>query len=103
MQKPHACRICDVGEEIKLSTDVIFKIKSTNEKVKYEWWVNDKKIKEDDERYRISDTRVLAIQEFESRSEGTYMCTLSTASEPVISVSTQVQLSLTGKEIYRYV
>ena len=100
MQEPHACLTSDVGEEIKLSTDVIFKVKSTNEKVTYEWSVNDKKIKENDDCYKISDEGVLSIQEFEKKYEGTYVCTLSTASQPIISISAQVQVHLKGKETY---
>ena len=98
MQEPHACLTSDVGEEIKLSTDIVFKVKSTDEKVKYEWSVNDKKIKENDDCYKISNNGVLSIQEFEKKYEGTYVCTLSTVSQPVVSVSTQVQVNLKGKE-----
>ena len=101
MQEPHACQINDVGEQVKLSADVIFEVKSTSEKVKYEWWIDDERIKEDDDRYKISDTGVLSIHEFEKCFEGQYKCIFSTTSEPVMSVSTQVQLSLTGKETYR--
>jgi hypothetical protein len=75
----------------------------SDEKIKYEWMVDHKKIKEDDDRYKISDTGVLSIKQFEKNFEGKYVCTLSTASEPVMSVSTQVQLNLMGKELYRYV
>jgi hypothetical protein len=73
----------------------------SDEKIKYEWMVDHKKIKEDDDRYKRSDTGVLSIQQFEKNFEGIYICTLSTASEPVMSVSTQVRLNLIGKEIYR--
>ena len=75
-------------------------MKSTNEKVKYEWSVDNKKIKESDDCYKISDNGVLSIQEFERKYEGTYVCTLSTASQPMVSVSTQVQVNLKGKETY---
>ena len=96
MQEPHACLTGDVGEEIKLSADVIFKVKSSNEKVKYEWWVDDERIKEDDDHYKISDTGVLLIHEFEKCLEGQYACIISTTNKPMMSVSAQVQLSLTG-------
>ena len=99
MQEPLACQTNDVGEQIELATDVIFNVKSTNEKVKYEWSVDDKKIKENDNYYKISDNGVLSIQEFERKYEGTYVCTLSTASQPMVSVSTQVQVNLKGKEV----
>ena len=99
MQEPHACLTGDVGEEIRLSTDVIFKVKSTDEKVKYEWTVNDKKIKGNDDCYKISDNGILSIQEFEQKYEGKYVCTLSTASKPVMSLSTHIQVNLKGKEV----
>ena len=99
MQEPYACQTNDVGEQIELATDVIFNVKSTNEKVKYEWSFDDKKIKENDNYYKISDNGVLSIQEFERKYEGTYVCTLSTASQPMVSVSTQVQVILKGKEM----
>ena len=73
-------------------------MKSTDEKVKYEWTVNDKKIKGNDDCYKISDNGVLSIQEFEQKYEGRYVCTLSTASKPVMSLSTQIQVNLKGKE-----
>ena len=98
MQQPHACQTNAVGEQVELSTDVIFEVKSTKEKVKYEWSVDDKKINENDDCYKISDNGVLSIQEFERKYEGTYVCTLSTASQPMMSVSTQVQVNLKGKE-----
>ena len=98
MQEPHACQTNDVGEQVELSTDVIFKVKSINEKVKYEWSVDNMKIKESDDCYKISDNGVLSIHEFERKYEGTYVCTLSTASKPVMSLSTQVQVNLNGKE-----
>ena len=66
-------------------------------KLRYEWWFDDEEIEEDDERYNISDTGVLSIQEFEKEYEGEYRCIVSTTNPPVMSVSTQVQLSLTGK------
>ena len=77
-------------------------MKSSDEKVKYEWWVDDERIKDDDDCYKISDTGVLSIQEFEKSYEGNYKCILSTTNEPVMSVSTHVQLKLTGKQIYTY-
>ena len=65
MQEPHACQTNNVGEQVNLSTNLFFKVKSADEKVKYEWWFDDERIKEDDHRYKLSDTRVLSIQEFE--------------------------------------
>jgi hypothetical protein len=101
MQEPCVCKTYDIGEKVKLSPDLLFKVKSTDEKVKYEWRIDDERIKEDDHRYKISDAGVLSIQEFEKMFEGQYVCTFSTASRPMMSVSTQVRLNLTGKEINR--
>ena len=101
MQEPHACQTSEVGGQVKLSIDLIFEIESTYEIVKYEWWFDDEKIKEDDDCYKISDTGGLFIHEFEKCFEGQYLCIYSTVNEPVMSVSTQVQLYLTGKKTYR--
>ena len=103
MQEPHACQTNDLGEHVKLSTDLLFKVKSIDEKVKYEWWIDDERIREDDDRYSISDTGVLSIQEFQKHLEGDYICIFSSENEPMMLVSAQVQLNLTGKEIYGYV
>ena len=103
IQEPHACQTNDLGEQVNLSTDLHFKVKSVDEKVKYEWWIDGERIKENDDRYKISDTGVLSIQEFEKYLEGDYICILSSASEPLMLVSAQVQLNLTGKKICGYV
>ena len=103
MQEPHACQTNDLGEQVDLSTDLHFKVKSIDEKVKYEWWIDGKRIKENNDRYKISDTGVLSIQEFEKHLEGDYTCIFSSASEPLMLVSAQVQLNLTGKEFYGFV
>ena len=103
MQEPRACQTNDLGEQVNLSTDLHFKVKSIGEKVKYEWLIDGKKIKENDDRYKISDTGVLSIQEFEKHLEGDYTCIFSSASEPLMLVSAQVQLNLTGKEFYGFV
>ena len=97
LQEPHLCLITDLGKPVDLSINLIFKIKASDEKLRYEWWFDDEKIEEDDERYSISDTGVLSIQEFEKDCEGEYRCIASTTNQPVMSVSTQVQLNLTGK------
>ena len=86
-----------MGKSVDLSIDLVFKVKASNEKLRYEWWFDDEEIEEDDERYSISDTGVLSIKEFEKDYEGEYSCIVSTTSQPVMSVSTQVQLNLTGK------
>ena len=102
MQEPHVCQTNDLGEQVNLSTDLLFKLKSIDEKVKYEWWIDDERIREDDDRYKISDTGVLSIQEFEKHLEGDYTCIFSSAREPLMLVSAQIHLNLTGKKIHRY-
>ena len=103
LQEPHACQTNDLGQQVNVFTDLLFKVKSIDEKVKYEWWIDDERIEEDDDHYKISDTGVLSIQEFEKQLEGDYICILSSASVPLMLVSAQVQLNLTGKEICGYV
>ena len=102
LQEPYVCQSKDVGEQVELSIDLFFKGKTANKKVKYEWWVDDKRIKEGD-RYKISDTGVLSIEEFEKSYGGNYKCILSTTNEPVMSVSAHMQLKMTGKQTYTYI
>ena len=97
MQKPRVHRTVDLGKAVNLSSDLIFKVKNNDEKLLYEWWFDDEEIEEDDDRYNVSDNGVLSIQEFEKDYEGTYRCIVFTTSQPVMSVSTEVQLNLTGK------
>ena len=78
--------------------DVILKVKSSDEKLNYEWWLDDDRIDKDDDRhYKISDKGVLSIQEFEKYYEGKYKCIVSTTSQPVMSVSVEAEVNLTGK------
>ena len=97
LQEPLVHRTVDLGKAVNLSNDLIFKVKNNDEKLLYEWWFDDEEIEEDDDRYNVSDTGVLSIQEFEKDYEGIYRCIVSTTSQPVMSVSTEVQLILTGK------
>ena len=86
-----------MGKAVELSVDVIFKVKDSDEKLQYKWLVDDEEIEEDDERYKLKESGVLSIQEFEKEAKGLYQCIISTTSEPVLSVSTEVHLQLTGK------
>ena len=47
----------------------------------------------------MNDSGELSIQEFEKDYEEKYKLVVSTFSEPVMSVSTEVQLKLTGKTV----
>ena len=86
-----------MGKAVELSVDLIFKVKLSDKKLQCKWWVDDEEIEEDEERYTISDAGVLSIQEFEKDYEGKYKCIVSTTSQPIMSVSSEVQLELTGK------
>ena len=97
IQEPCAYQIIDLGKAVELSVDLIFKVKSSNEKLRYEWLVDDEKIEEDDGRYKLNESGVLSIQEFEKEVEGVYKFKMSTTSKPVLSVSTEVQLQPTRK------
>ena len=94
LQEPHDCQTVDLGKAVELSVD---QVKSSDERLQYQWWFEDEEIEEDDKRYILNDSGVLSIQEFEKYYEGKYKLVVSTFSEPVMSVSTEVQLKLTGK------
>ena len=97
IQEPRACQTVDLGKAVDLSVDLIFKVERSDEKLKYKWLVDDEEIEEDDGRYKLKESGVLSIQEFAKELEETYQCVISTTSEPVLSVTTEVQLQLTGK------
>jgi hypothetical protein len=86
-----------LGKAVELSVDLMFKLKSSDEKLQYEWWFDDEEIEEDDEHCKVKESGVLSIQEFEKEFEGKYRCIISTTSKPIQSVSTEVQLQLTGE------
>ena len=77
--------------------DLNVQVKSSDERLQYQWWFEDEEIEEDEECYKLNDSGALSIQEFEKDYEGVYKLIVSTFSEPVMSVSTEVQLKLTGK------
>ena len=97
IQEPSACQTVDLGKAVDLSVDIIFKVKHSDEKVQYKWLVDDEEIEEDNGRYKLTESGVLSIQEFESELEGNHRCVISTTSQPVLSVTTEVQLQLTGR------
>ena len=103
LQEPRVHRTVDLGKAVNLSNDLIFKVKNNDEKLQYEWWFDDEEIEEDNDRYNVSDTGVLSIQEFEKDYEGIYRCIVSTTSQPVMSVSTEVRLNLIGKRGVIYI
>ena len=56
-----------MGKAVELSADVIYKVKHSDEKLQYKWSVDDEEIKNDDRRYELKESGVLAIQEFEKK------------------------------------
>jgi hypothetical protein len=68
--------------------------------LKYQWSriINkgEEKI-EDEEGVKNSDSQTLVINDFESKHAGIYRCVISTSSQPVVSVSAEVELNLPGK------
>ena len=83
-----------MGKAVELSVDVLFNVKHSDEKLQYKWSVDDEEIEEDDGRYHLKESGVIAIHEFEEETKGLYQCIISTTK---LSVSTEVQLQLTGK------
>ena len=83
-----------MGKAVQLSVDVLFKVKHSDEKLRYKWLVDNEEIEQDDGRYQLKESGVLAIQEFEKEAKGLYQCIISTTK---LSVSTEIQLQLTGK------
>ena len=97
IQEPSACQTVDLGKAVDLSVDLIFKVKHSDEKLQYKWLVDDEEIEDDDGRYELKKSGVLSIKEFENEIEGNHWCVISTTSQPVLSVTAEVQLQLTGK------
>ena len=67
---------------------------------KYQWSriINDEEEKiEDEECFKNSDSKAMIIDGFESKYAGTYQCVISTSSQPVVSMSAEVELDLPGK------
>ena len=85
-----------MGKAVDLSVDLIFKVKRSDEKLQYKWLVDDEEIEEDDGHYELKECGVLSIKEFESELEGNHRYVISTTSQPVLSVTAEVQLQLTG-------
>ena len=83
-----------MGKAVNLSVDVLFKVKHSDKKLQYKWLVDDEEIEEDDGRYKLNESGVLAIHEFEEEIKGLYQCIISTTK---LSISTEVQLQLIGK------
>ena len=96
LQEPCVHHTEDLGAQVELRPHAIFKLKSSDEKLKYEWSLDNERIEE--ERYKLRELGVLSIQHFEKSYEGTYKCVLLSCYNPVMSVSIEMQLHLRGKE-----
>ena len=90
MQEPHDHRIGDLGDEVQLSIDLLFMVKS---RITYEWWFKEQKIVKSDKRFKDSNTGTLKIECFENKYRGAYKCVLSTTHGPEISISADVELN----------
>jgi hypothetical protein len=77
---------------------------SSSGQLKYQWSriikEGDEKI-EDEDCFKNSDSDTLVIDGFEGRYAGTYRCVISTSSQPVVSMSAEVELDLPSKLIAR--
>jgi hypothetical protein len=73
---------------------------SSSRQLKYQWSriLNEGEEKiEDDECVKNSDSKTLVFDGFESKYAGIYRCVISTSSQPVVSMSAEVELNLPGK------
>jgi hypothetical protein len=73
---------------------------SSSGQLKYQWSriINEGEEKiEDDECVKNSDSKTLVIDGFEVKYAGIYQCIVSTSSQPVVSMSAEVELYLPGK------
>ena len=77
---------------------------SSSGQLKYQWSriINEEEEKiEDEECVKNSDSKTLEIDGFERKYAGIYRCVISTSSQPVVSMSVEVELDLPGKFIAR--
>lgn len=75
--------------------NVLFKVKC-NGILHYQWFVDGDDVDESDERYSGINSNALSIQHFENDLVGMYACVISTATQPVVSMSAESRLELEG-------
>jgi hypothetical protein len=83
--------------------DHLFMATSSSGQLKYQWSIinfEGEEIIEDGEHFKNSDSNTLVIDCFESKYAGIYQCVISTSSQPVVSISAEVELDLPGKYNY---
>ena len=87
----------DLGSVVELSTDHLF---ISSGQLKYRWTriikERQEKIK-DEECFKNIDSNILIINDFESKTAGTYRCVISTSDQPTVSILAEVELDLPGK------
>ena len=88
-----------MGSVIELSMDHLFMATSSSDQIKYQWSViiKGEDISEDEGCFKNRDSERLTIDCFESKLAGIYKCIISTSTQPVVSISAEVQLQLPGK------
>ena len=92
----------DLGSVVELSTDHLF---TSSGQLKYRWTriIKERQEKiEDEECFKHIDSKTMVIDGFESKYAGTYRCVISTSSQPVVSMSAEVELDLPGKLTARF-
>ena len=99
LEEPRDCRSKDLGSVIELSMDHLFMATSSSDQIKYQWSViiKGEDISEDEGCFKNRDSERLTIDCFESKLAGIYKCVISTSTQPVVSISAEVQLHLPGK------
>ena len=89
-----------MGSVVELSTDHFFMTSASSGQFKYQWSriINDEEEKiEDEECFKNSNSNTLVINDFEGKYAGTYRCVISTSSQPIISMTAEVELHLPGR------
>lgn len=86
-----------LGAEVELSPDHVFMTTASSKQLVYVWSFNGQEIANNDKRFKNSDTNTLKVECFEWKYVGTYKCTVSTANQPIVSMSAKVKLDIRGK------
>ena len=90
-----------MGSVVELSIDHLFMTTSSRDQLKYQWSIEGEEISKDDENFKNIDSDTLIINCFESEYAGTYSCIVSTSSQPIVSMSAEVELDLPGNLMYQ--
>ena len=96
MQEPHDHRVAEVDKKFELSVEIMFDVNPPSETFNYRW--EPPKGKMIDKNFKNSNTNTLIINKFEYRYEGEYTCVVSTAQEPMVSVSAKVTVDFPSRK-----